>query len=97
VKDQATGRAKHTEYLDGWCTARHAAWLCNLQPGTWRGYVADGYAPPPAVYLGPLPLWREEAVIAWRANRPGPGWWGPHPGPQELERRAKRRARKPRT
>jgi len=88
VKDQASTPPKCTEYLDGWCTGRYAAWLCNISPGTWRGYVARGHAPAPEVQLGPVCLWREDAVIEWRDSRPGPGWRGPHKGKLELERRA---------
>jgi hypothetical protein len=80
-----------SEFLEGWCTCDGAAQLCGLQPATWRAYARDGHAPAPEAKLGTLNLWRVETVLEWRDHRPGPGWWGPHPGPREMARRRTQR------
>lgn len=58
-----------------WLTAAEAAELVGIAPSTWRSYVARGSAPRPERSIGPLNLWRREAVEAWQRTRPGRGNW----------------------
>jgi len=39
----------------------------------WRGYVTRGQAPEPASRVGWTPLWDEEQIETWVAERPGQG------------------------
>ncbi len=54
-------------------TNRQAAELAGIAPGTWRDYVARGYAPQPDGRLGVTPWWWEGTVRAWLESRPGQG------------------------
>ncbi len=54
-------------------TNREAAALAGIAPGTWRDYVARGYAPTPDGRLGVTPWWWESTVRAWLESRPGQG------------------------
>lgn len=56
-----------------------AASHCGVQPGTWRDYVARGFAPAPddpddgAPPQRRRPRWRPETVKTWHTGRPGHG------------------------
>lgn len=50
-----------------------AAGIAGVAPKTWSGYVARGQAPAPTRKVGRTPLWDEDEVRRWAANRPGRG------------------------
>jgi hypothetical protein len=51
----------------------------GVHPGTWRGYVGRGQAPPPdpadreVTDTHVRPRWRRSVIDAWVASRPGRG------------------------
>jgi hypothetical protein len=59
---------------DDQLTSQEAAALAGIAPSTWRDYVAEGLAPPPAGKLGGVNWWHRETVEHWLRNRPGRGY-----------------------
>lgn len=50
-----------------------AADIAGVRPNTWSSYVARGQAPAPVRRVGRTPLWDEDEVRQWVAERPGQG------------------------
>ncbi len=47
--------------------------LTGVARKTFSGYVARGQAPKPIRHVGRTPVWDEDEIKAWQANRPGRG------------------------
>lgn len=54
-------------------TTDEAASLVGVTRKTFSGYVARGQAPKPVRHVGRTPVWEEQEIKDWLANRPGRG------------------------
>jgi predicted DNA-binding transcriptional regulator AlpA len=60
----------------GEMTRREVAELLGISTETLSAYVSRGQAPAPARRIESTPLWDEEEVRKWHAQRPGRGGRG---------------------
>ncbi|MGL5824990.1 MAG: helix-turn-helix transcriptional regulator [Nocardioides sp.] len=54
-------------------TSDEAAELAGVARKTFSGYVARSQAPKPIRHVGRTPVWDEDEIKVWKANRPGRG------------------------
>jgi hypothetical protein len=59
-----------SDVLEEWVAAECATYW-NIEPSTWRSYVARKQAPQPKRRVGRTPVWDPEVVRAWKRSGQG--------------------------
>lgn len=57
------------EPIEGLWTIRDVADHTGLKASSVRAYISMGEIPQPDFNLGYKPLWRQETILRWHANR----------------------------